>query len=112
MSVEEEVTAKKKVLRKEYTAAPATKPGLQKKPPTKRAPMSKARRSTITQETMEFTLELREEGEVADGKKNRNERVKKTISRVIGRTSMMRDDDDDHHPSSWMFCQLLWKWFS
>ena len=53
--------------------------------------MSKARAST--QETMEFTLEPREE-ETTSGK-NRKERVRKTIARVIGRPSMMRDSDDE-----------------
>ena len=51
--------------------------------------MSKARAST--QETMEFTLEPKEAGE---GKK-RKERVKKTIARVIGKPSMMRDPSEE-----------------
>jgi hypothetical protein len=94
--VEEEVTStKKKVLKKEYGTAAATKPGLQKKAPAKRVPMSKARKSIVPQETMEFTLEPREEEEAADGKKKRKERVKKTIARVIGRPSMMVDDEDE-----------------
>ena len=57
--IEEEVISKKKVLKKEYSTAGATKPGLQKKAPAKRVPMSKARKSIILQETMEFTLEPR-----------------------------------------------------
>ena len=40
---------------------------------------------------MEFTLEPKEAGE---GKK-RKERVKKTIARVIGRSSMIRDPAED-----------------
>ena len=44
-----------------------------------------------TQETMEFTLEPKEGGE---GKK-RKERVKKTIARVIGKPSMMRDPSEE-----------------
>jgi hypothetical protein len=44
--VDEEVTSKKKVLKKEHAAATATKPGMQKKAPAKRKPMSKARAST------------------------------------------------------------------
>ena len=55
-------------------------------------PMSKARAST--QETMQFTLEPKEEDEAAGGKK-RKERVRKTIARVIGRPSMMRDEDEE-----------------
>ena len=51
--------------------------------------MSKARAST--QETMEFTLEPKE---VGDGKK-RKERVKKTIARVIGKSSMFRDSEEE-----------------
>ena len=51
--------------------------------------MSKARAST--QETMEFALEPKEAGE---GKK-RKERVKKTIARVIGKPSMMKDPSED-----------------
>ena len=51
--------------------------------------MSKARAST--QETMEFTLEPKETG---DGKK-RKERVKKTIARVIGKPSMMRESEEE-----------------
>ncbi|XP_020182947.1 uncharacterized protein [Aegilops tauschii subsp. strangulata] len=89
--VDEEVTSKKKVLKKEQVAAAAIKPGMHKKAPAKRIPMSKARAST--QETMEFTLEPREE-EAAGGKK-RKERVKKTMARVIGRSSMMRESDED-----------------
>nr|XP_020161920.1 hepatoma-derived growth factor-related protein 2-like [Aegilops tauschii subsp. strangulata] len=88
--IEEKVTSKKKVLKKEYATA-ATKPGMQKKAPAKRNPMFKARAST--QETMEFTLEPREE-EAAGGKK-RKERVKKTMARVIGKPSMMRGSDED-----------------
>nr|XP_020155493.1 titin-like [Aegilops tauschii subsp. strangulata] len=90
--IEEEVTSKKKVLKKEYVVA-ATKPGLSKKGPTKRTPMSKARAST--QETMQFTIEPREEEEVAAGGKKRKERVRKTIARVTGRLSMMRDEEEE-----------------
>nr|XP_020175448.1 craniofacial development protein 2-like [Aegilops tauschii subsp. strangulata] len=88
VAAEEEANSKKKVLKKEYVAV-ATKPGPHKKAPAKRVPMSKARSST--QETMEFTLEPKEAGE---GKK-RKERVKKTIAKVIGRSSMIRDPAED-----------------
>ena len=60
MAVEDEATSKKKVLKKEYGTAAATKPGMKTKAPAKRIPMSKARAST--QETMEFTLEPKEVG--------------------------------------------------
>ena len=82
--VEGEVISNNKVLKKDYAAAVATKPGLQKKAPSKRVSMSKARKSTITQETMEFTLEPRKEGEVSYGKKKGKDRIKNTIARVIG----------------------------
>ena len=61
VATEEEVSSKKKVLKKEYGTSTATKPGMNKKAPTRRTPMSKARAST--QETMEFTLEPKEAGE-------------------------------------------------
>ena len=77
------------MLKKEYGTTAATKPGLKTKAPARRVPMSKARAST--QETMKFTLEPKETG---DGKK-RKERVKKTIARVIGKPSMMRDSEEE-----------------
>ena len=51
IAAEEEVSSKKKVVKKEFGTAASTKPGLNKKAPTKRVPMSKARAST--QETIE-----------------------------------------------------------
>src|SRR3990170_4813492 len=44
VAAEEEVSSKKKVLKKEYGAATASKPGLNKKAPTRRIPMSKPRK--------------------------------------------------------------------
>ena len=61
VAVDDEATSKKIVLKKEYGTAAAIKPGLNKKAPARRIPMSKARAST--QETMEFTLEPKEGGE-------------------------------------------------
>ena len=46
VAVEEEVSSKKKVLKKEYGSAAIVKPGMHKKAPAKRVPMSKARAST------------------------------------------------------------------
>ena len=89
VAVEEEVSSKKKVVKKEFGTSASTKPGLHKKAPAKRVPMSKARAST--QEIIEFTLEPKEFGE---GKK-RKERVKKTMARVIGRSSMIRGPAED-----------------
>ena len=44
--VDEEVTSKKKVVKKEFGTTASTKPGLHKKAPAKRVPMSIARAST------------------------------------------------------------------
>nr|XP_020173600.1 nucleolin-like [Aegilops tauschii subsp. strangulata] len=85
--IEEEVTSKKKVLKKEYAAA--TKPGLQKKAPPRRAPMSKVRAST--HETMKFTLEQSDE-EASEGNKKI---ARSTTAKVLGRPSMREDDDDE-----------------
>ena len=52
VAVEEEATSKRKVLKKEYGTPAATKPGMKKKVPAKRVPMSKARSST--QETLGY----------------------------------------------------------
>ena len=46
VAVEDEATSKKKVVKKEYSTAAATKPGMKQKVPAKRIPMSKARAST------------------------------------------------------------------
>ena len=89
VAIEEEVSSKKKVLKKEYGSAATTKPGMNKKAPARRVPTSKPRK-VATGETMEFTLESKETGE---GKK-RKERVKKTMARVIGKPSMRRDSDE------------------
>ena len=90
VAVEDEATSKKKVLKKEYGSTAATKPGLKTKMPARRQPMSKPRK-VATGETMEFTLEPKETG---DGKKRKG-RVKKTIARVIGKPSMMRDSEEE-----------------
>ena len=89
VATEEEVSSKKKVLKKEYGTAATVKPGMNKKAPARTIPMSKARAST--QETMEFTLEPKEGGE---GKK-RKERVKKSTARVLGRSSMFKDPAEE-----------------
>ena len=47
VATEEEVSSKKKVVKKEFGTAASTKPGLNKKAPAKRVPMSKARASTL-----------------------------------------------------------------
>ena len=87
MAIEEEVSSKKKVLKKEYGSAATTKPGMHKKAPAKRIPMSKARASTV--ETSKPTEEV-----VGEGKKMK-ERVKKTTARVLGRYSIMRDPKEE-----------------
>ena len=83
VAVEEEATSKRKVLKKEYGTAAATKPGMKTKIPAKRVPMSKAR--TSTQETLGSAPK---EQVVAENK--RKERVKKTTARVLGRSSIVR----------------------
>nr|XP_020191355.1 nucleolar and coiled-body phosphoprotein 1-like [Aegilops tauschii subsp. strangulata] len=82
-----EVTSKKKVIKKEQAAAAAIKPIMHKKAPTQRKPMSKSRASTL--ETLKSTKEE------AIGGNKRKERVKKTMARVIGRSSMMKGSDED-----------------
>nr|XP_020149327.1 histone acetyltransferase KAT6A-like [Aegilops tauschii subsp. strangulata] len=89
VAAEEEVNSKKKVVKKEFGTTVSTKPGMHKKALAKRVPMSKGRAST--HETIEFTLEPKEAGA---GKK-RKERFKKTMAKVIGRSSMMRDPAED-----------------
>ena len=46
VAAEDEATSKKIVLKKEYGSAKTTKPGLNRKVPTKRTPMLKVRGST------------------------------------------------------------------
>ena len=87
MAVEEEVTSKKKVLKKECGIAATTKHGLHKKTPAKRVLTLKARASTT-----EISKPTKE---AAGGGKKRKERVKKTTARVIGRSSIMRDPEED-----------------
>ena len=82
VAVEDEATSKKKVLKKEYGTAAATKPGMKTKAPARRIPMSKARAST------QVPLEFEPKEAAAEGKK-RKERVKKTMARVVGQPSMM-----------------------
>ena len=68
VAVEDEATLKKKVLKKEYGSAAATKPGLKTKMPARRQPMSKGRK-VATGETMKFTIESKEEAAGEDKKK-------------------------------------------
>ena len=56
VAVEDEATSKKKVHKKDYGTAAATKPGMQRKAPARRTPTSKPRK-VATGETMKFTLE-------------------------------------------------------
>ena len=63
MAVDDEATSKKKVLKKEYGSAAATKPGLKTKAPARRQPMSKPRK-VATGETMKFTIGSEEEAVV------------------------------------------------
>ena len=88
VAAEEKASSKKKVVKKEFGTVASTKPGLNKKAPAKRVPMSKARASTL--ETSKST-----EGEAAGERKKRKERVKKTMAKVIGKPSMMIPSDEE-----------------
>ena len=55
LAVEEEISSKKKVVKKEFGTTASTKPGLNKKAHAKRVPMSKARASTL--EASKSTIE-------------------------------------------------------
>ena len=88
MAVEDEATSKKKVVKKEYSTADATKPSMKQKVPAKRIPMSKARAST------QVPLGSEPKEAAAEGKK-RKERIKKTTARVLGRSSIMRDSEEE-----------------
>ena len=87
VATEEEVSSKKKVLKREYGTAATTKPGLHKKAPAKRVPTLKARASSA--KTSKPT------GEAAGEGKKRKERVKKITTRVLGRSSIMREPEED-----------------
>ena len=89
--VEDEATSKKKVLKKEYATATATKPGMRTKVPARRVPMSKPRK-VATGETMKFTIESEEE---ASGENNKKKRARTTTARVLGKPSMRRDSDEE-----------------
>ena len=65
VAAEEKASSKKKVVKKEFGTVASTKPGLNKKAPAKRVPMSKAGASTF--EASKSTV-----GEAAgEGKKNK-----------------------------------------
>ena len=94
VAVEDEITSKKKVLKKEYVTA-ATKPGMKTKMPARRQPMSKPRK-VATGETMKFTIES-DDGEAAgDGKKKR---ARTTTAKVLGKPSMRRDSEEERRLS-------------
>ena len=77
----EEVASKKKLLKKEYGTAAATKPGMQKKAPPRRAPMSKPR-NIPTKETMQLTIEQSDDDE-ASGKKKKKKRQEQLLLRCL-----------------------------
>lgn len=88
VAVEDEATSKKKVLKKEYGTTAATKPGMRTKAPGRRILMSKARAST------QVPLESEPKEAAVEGKK-RKERVKKTMARVVGKSSMMEEEEEE-----------------
>ena len=81
---------RKKVLKKEYGTAAATKPGLKTKALARRQPMSKPRKVAIG-ETMKFTIESEEEAAGEDKKK----RARTTTARVLGKPSMRKDSEEE-----------------
>ena len=91
VAVEDEATSKKKVLKKEYGSAAATKPGLKTKMPARRQPMSKPRK-VATGETMKFTIESEEE---AAGEDKKKKRARTTTARVLGKPSMRKDSEEE-----------------
>ena len=96
MVVEDEATSKKKVLRKEYGTGAATKPGLNKKAPARRIPMSKPRKAP-TGETMKFTIES-DDGEAA-GDDKKKKRARTTTAKVLGKSTMLRDSEEEDAPA-------------
>src|SRR5215216_3255627 len=92
VAVEQEVSSKKKVVKKEFGTTASTKPGLQKKAPTRRVPTSKPRKFA-TGETMQFTIEQSDDEAAGEGKKKK--RARKTTAKVLGYSSMRRSDDED-----------------
>ena len=76
VEVEDEATSKKKVVKKEYSTAAATKPVMKQKVPAKRAPMSKVRAST-----QDFGICTQRAG--------------------CGRKEKEREGQDDHCQSAW-----------
>src|SRR3990170_994364 len=90
VAIEDEATSKKKVLKKEYGTAAATKPGLKTKMPARRQPMSKPRK-VATGETMKFTIESEEE---AAGEDKKKKRARTIIAKVLGKSSMVRSEEE------------------
>nr|XP_020187742.1 vegetative cell wall protein gp1-like [Aegilops tauschii subsp. strangulata] len=84
---EEEVSSKKKVLKKEYDTAATTKPGLHKKVSAKRVPTSKPRKVPIG-ETMQFKIE-QSDVDVAGDKKKKRARTR--TAKVLGKSTMIFD---------------------
>ena len=68
VAAEDEATSKKKVVKKEYGSAAATKPVVHNKAPARRIPTSKPRK-VATGETMKFTIESEDEAAGQDKKK-------------------------------------------
>ena len=90
-SEDEDYVAEEEATSKRIEPAQGTKPCLKIKRPAGRQPMSKARASTEKPAPIEPVA--------AEGKK-RKERVKKTISRVIGKPSMMRDSEEEEEDAA------------
>ena len=72
VAIEDEATSKKKLLKKEYGSAAATKPGMHKKAPARRIPTSKPRK-VATGEIMKFTIESEDEAVAKTRRKRESE---------------------------------------
>ena len=82
--------------KKEYSTAAASKPGLNKKAPARRMPMSKPRK-VATGETMKFTIESEEE---AAGEDKKKKRARTTIAKVLVKSTMVRSDDKEEEDAA------------
>ena len=76
VAAEEEVSSKKRVVKKEFGTTASTKPGMHKKAPAKRVPISKARASTL-------------------------ETSKSTVEEAAGEGKKRKDVQKDHGHSNW-----------
>nr|XP_020158108.1 uncharacterized protein LOC109743430 [Aegilops tauschii subsp. strangulata] len=89
VAAEEEVSSKKKVVKKEFGRAASPKPGLNKKAPAKRVPMSKARASTL--ETSKSTVG----GAASEGKKKKERKRGRWCKKIDPMAEFERHSSDE-----------------